>query len=171
VGAKVASTNKYAEAAVSELAEEFPAAFTLDPTLVRPLKLGIKDDIYARSGMSHRRVTAALKVYCNSVPYLTVCTEGAVRVDLTGARAGVVTATDAEHAMAARAKIGTKPTGKAASAPRGTQVPKPAMKTRRSPAPAIPSIETSNTGRVASGPRRLSLADLRKAAAARKVGR
>jgi sRNA-binding protein len=53
--------------AIAELAAAFPAAFTLDPTLVRPVKLGIKDDIYARSAVSRRRITAALRSYCNSV--------------------------------------------------------------------------------------------------------
>jgi sRNA-binding protein len=30
---------------IKELATAFPAAFTLDPKLVRPLKLGIRDDL------------------------------------------------------------------------------------------------------------------------------
>jgi RNA chaperone ProQ/FINO-like protein len=33
------------KAAISELVAAFPAVFTLDPMLVRPLKLGIKDDL------------------------------------------------------------------------------------------------------------------------------
>jgi len=86
----MASTKKYAETAIAELVEAFPAAFALDPTRVRPLKLGIKDDIHACSGMSHRRVTAALKAYCDSLHYLASCTEGAVRVERTGAAAGVI---------------------------------------------------------------------------------
>jgi ProQ/FINO family len=54
------------ETAIAELAAAFPATFTLDPTLVRPVKLGIKDDIYAQSAVSRRRITAALRSYCNS---------------------------------------------------------------------------------------------------------
>jgi sRNA-binding protein len=59
-----------AETAIAELVVAFPAAFTLDPTLVRPLKLGIKDDIYAQSAISRRHIKAALRCYCNSVHYL-----------------------------------------------------------------------------------------------------
>jgi sRNA-binding protein len=80
----MARAENYAEAAIAELVAAFPDAFTLDPTLVRPLKLGIKDDLYARSSMSRRRITAALRAYCNSAQYLAVCKEGAVRVDQSG---------------------------------------------------------------------------------------
>jgi sRNA-binding protein len=67
----------------------FPAAFTLDRTLVRPVKLGIKDDLYGQCAISHRRITAALRSYCNSVHYLRASTEGAVRIDLAGDPAGI----------------------------------------------------------------------------------
>ena len=56
------------------------------------VKLGIKDDIYAQSAVSRRRITAALRSYCNSVHYLRASTEGAVRIGLTGEPAGTVTA-------------------------------------------------------------------------------
>jgi ProQ/FINO family len=36
-----------------------------------------------KSAVSRRRITAALRSYCNSVHYLRVSTEGAVRIDLT----------------------------------------------------------------------------------------
>ena len=52
------------ETIIAELVAAFPAAFTLDPTLVRPVKLGIKDGLYAQSPISHRRITAALRSYC-----------------------------------------------------------------------------------------------------------
>jgi hypothetical protein len=89
---------------IAELVAAFPAAFTPDPTLVRPLKLGIKDDLYAHSAISHRRITAALRSYCNSVHYLNASSEGAVRIDLTGAPEGAVTATEARHATECLAK-------------------------------------------------------------------
>ena len=56
-----------ADVTIAELAAAFPAAFTIDPTLVRPVKLGIKDDLFERSTISHRRVAAALRSYCNSL--------------------------------------------------------------------------------------------------------
>jgi hypothetical protein len=43
-----------------------PAAFTHDPTLVRPVKLGIKKDPFGQSAISHRRLTAAQRAYRNS---------------------------------------------------------------------------------------------------------
>jgi hypothetical protein len=58
------------ESIIAELAAAFPAAFALDLKLVRPLKLGIKDDLYGQSAISRRRVTAALRVYCKSMHYL-----------------------------------------------------------------------------------------------------
>jgi sRNA-binding protein len=70
--------------------------FALFPTLNRyktSLKLCIKDDIYAQSAISRRRIKSALRSYCNSVHYLRASTEGAVRIDLTGEPAGTVTAT------------------------------------------------------------------------------
>ena len=69
------------ETAIAELVAAFPAAFTLDPTLVRPLKLGIKDDIYAQTTISRRRIKSALRSYCNSVHYLTTSMEGAMRIN------------------------------------------------------------------------------------------
>jgi hypothetical protein len=45
----------------------------------------------AQSVVSHRRITAALRSYCNSLHYLKVSTECAVRVDLAGEPAGNVT--------------------------------------------------------------------------------
>ena len=115
------------ETAIAELAIAFPAAFALDPTLVRPFKLGIKDDIYAQSAISRRRITAALRSYCNSVHYLMASTEGAVRIDLTGEPAGTVTATEARHAterLAALAKVAAKRASKVASTSRAAQTPK-----------------------------------------------
>jgi ProP effector len=103
---------------IAELVVAFPAAFTLDPTLVRPVKLGIKDGLYAQSAISHRRITAALRSHCNGVHYLRASTEGAVRIDLTGEPAGTVTATEARHAtegLVALAKAAAKRASKVAS--------------------------------------------------------
>jgi sRNA-binding protein len=116
-----------AEGTIAELVTAFPTAFTLDPTLVRPLKLGIKDDLFAQCGISHRRITAALRLYCNGASYLAATTEGAVRVDLAGEPAGIVTGAEAAHAMealAVLAKIAAKRAGKAAGAPKDASAPK-----------------------------------------------
>jgi ProP effector len=164
------------ETAVAELAAALPAAFTLDPTLVRPVKLGIKDDVFARSDVSHRRVSAALRCYCNSVHYLRASTEGAVRINLTGEPAGTVTATEARHAterLAALGKAAAK-SAKVAGGSRGPRTPKGAG-TESSRAATFPRRpKAGNTLAVeptASGPKRLSLSDLKQAAAARKAMR
>jgi ProP effector len=159
----------------------FPAAFTLDPTLVRPVKLGIKDGLYAQSPISHRRITAALRSYCNGVHYLRASTEGAVRIDLTGEPAGTVTATEARHAtegLAALAKAAAKRASKVAIASMSTQTPKGAATGKLSPwaAPAAPKASDIGKRTFAAEPatpgqKRLSLDDLKRAAAARKAMR
>jgi sRNA-binding protein len=169
------------EITIAELVAAFPAAFTLDRTLVRPVKLGIKDDLYGQSAISHRRITAALRFYCNSVHYLSASTEGAVRIDLTGEPAGTVTATQARHAtegLAALAKIAAKRASKVASATMSTQTPKGTGTGKLSSrvATAVPkgsdiSNRTLATESPTPGHKRLSLDDLKRAAAARKATR
>jgi ProP effector len=167
------------KAAISELVTAFPAAFTLDPMLVRPFKLGIKDDLYLQSDISHRRITAALRAYCNSVHYLKATTEGAVRIDLAGVAAGTVTATEAHHAkegFAALPKARTKGTSKIARSPTGLKAPKTGRTDRQSrplnsAAPKSGEISKSAppTASATPGPKRLSLSDLRRAAVTRKA--
>jgi sRNA-binding protein len=165
------------ETAIAELVVAYPATFTLDPTLVRPVKLGVKDDIYAQSAISRRRITAALRSYCNSVHYLGASTEGAIRIDLTGEPAGTVTATEARHAterlLAVLAKVAAKRAGKVASASKnaktpGTGKPSPRAATAAPKASDI-SKRTLPAEPATSGQKRLSLGDLKRAAAARKA--
>jgi ProP effector len=173
----MANAKHNVEGTIKELATAFPAVFTLDPALVRPLKLGIKDDLFAQSVISHRRIAAALRSYCSGVNYLTACTEGAVRVDLAGEPAGSVTGVEAEHAVQAitlLSKISAKRARKTASAPMDT---KPPEANKRLTAAAVPEqskiISKGEPTTVVEEPgrRRLSLNDLRKAAAVRKSGR
>jgi sRNA-binding protein len=157
-----------AETAIAELVAAFPAAFTLDPTLVRPVKLGIKDDIYAQSAISRRRIKAALRSYCNSVHYLRASTEGAMRIDLIGEPAGTVTATEVAKVVAKRAD-------KVASASRGAQTPrgagpgKPSRAATAAPKASDISKRTLPAEPATPGQKRLSLGDLKRAAAARKA--
>ena len=167
------------ETVIAELVVAFPAAFTLDPTLVRPVKLGIKDDIYAQSAISRRRITAALRSYCNSVHYLRASTEGAVRIDLTGEPAGTVTATEARHAterLSSLAKVAAKRASKVASASSGAQTPRGTGTESPRAATAAPKATDIRKGTLATEPttlgqKRLSLGDLKRAAAARKARR
>jgi hypothetical protein len=138
------------EATIAELVAAFPATFTLEPSQVRPLKLGIRDELFTQSAISHRRITAALRAYCNSVHYLKANTEGAVRLDLAGESAGIVTSVEAEFAsgrLTKLAKTVDKPSGKA------------------------PNGDCPGPAHVPTGPKRLSLGDLKRAAAARRASR
>jgi ProP effector len=87
------------DATIAKLVTAFPAAFTYDPVRVQPLKPGLKDDLYARSDILHRRITAALRSYCKSVNYLAALKQGAARVDLTGQPTGNITEAQAKHAV------------------------------------------------------------------------
>jgi sRNA-binding protein len=163
------------EAAISELVAAFPASFMFDPTLVRPVKLGIRDDLCAQSAISRRRISAALRSYCHSVPYLRASTEGAVRVDLAGVPAGTVTPTEAHHAreaLAALAKTSTKSAGKIVSAHSGPKAPVGVTMRQMSRPTAAPkgSESTNRTSEVAAQRHKgLSLGDLKRAAATRKA--
>jgi sRNA-binding protein len=162
--------------AIAELVVAFPVAFTLDPTLVRPVKLGIRNDIYAQSAISRRHIKAALRSYCNSVPYLRTSTEGAMRIDLTGEPAGTVTATEARHAterLAVLAKVAAKRAGKVASASKGAKTPGTGKPSPRAATAAPKASDISKRTLPAEpatpGQKRLSLGDLKRAAAARKA--
>ena len=168
-----------AETAIAELVVAFPAAFTLDPTLVRPLKLGIKNDIYAQTAISRRSIKSALRSYCNSVHYLTTSMEGAMRINLTGEPAGTVTATEARYAterLAVLAEVTAKRASKVASTSTGAQTSRGSgTESRRTatPTPKVTNISnrTLATEPTPPGPKRLSLSDLKRAAAARKAMR
>jgi ProP effector len=125
---------------IAILAERFPAAFIVYARRRKPLKLGIFDDLLAATAGSipPDALKAALQRYTRHFGYLP----GATRIDLDGKPAGTVTAEEAawaaEHAAKQHRRL---------QAPQAGQVHAPA------PAPAL---------------KRLSLADLRAAAAARR---
>jgi sRNA-binding protein len=147
------------EQVVRDLVAAFPAAFSAEPRHVRPLAIGIRQQIYARCSFSHshRSVGDALRRYTKCAAYLATIIEGAVRVDLDGASSGNVTAMEAAHA----AERITRPSVAAGK-------PKAAIKPN-APAKANISQTPANRDDAKPGPRRLSLADLRQAAAARRA--
>jgi ProP effector len=126
------------------LAERFPACFAVNPSYRRPLKLGIHVDILAQlsNTIEPRDLSAALRIYTANVKYLKALVTGADRVDLNGMPAGMVTA---EHADIAKTQY---------------------TRRRRAFAPVKPAEPPKL---VAAAPRRISLADLRMAAQARRV--
>jgi sRNA-binding protein len=64
---------------IGVLAERFPAAFAVNPSYRRPLKLGIHVDILAELGdtIAPRSLSDALHIYTANTWYLKACVEGA----------------------------------------------------------------------------------------------
>jgi ProP effector len=93
------------QAAIHWLIDQFPNAFFQKSHLVRPLKLGVLDDIfeiYARLDeppFSKKLLREALNYYTSSKAYLMSQKLDAVRVDLFGQPIGVVNAEQANYAQ------------------------------------------------------------------------
>ncbi len=155
------------EQVIGDLLAAFPLAFSTEPRDIKPLAIGIRQQIFARCSFSHshRIVGDALWRYTKCAAYLRTIIEGAVRVDLDGATSGNVTAMEAAHAAERIAhtaeQIMARP-AVAAGKPKDTIKPN---------TPATANISQSPPNRYAAkpGPRRLGLADLRQAAAARRA--
>jgi ProP effector len=112
------------------------------------------------------------------VQYLKASAEGAVRVDLAGEPAGTVTAGEAHHARGELVRLAKalKGTSKNASSPAGPNIAKGVRVERTSRPPNSPTRKTSEnsnhvptTAAATSAQKRLSLSDLKQAAAARKA--
>src|SRR5437879_4929980 len=89
------------------LAERFPQAFVLKGPR-RPLKIGIDRDLaVAATGLVSTAIKQALRYYVASSSYQLALAQGHERVDLAGARAGIVSV---EVAATASAKVGDDPT-------------------------------------------------------------
>ena len=133
-------------AAIALLAETFPKCFSVYEGRRCPLKLGIHLDIQAAldSAITPTELHRALGFYCSNAAYLGALRNGAPRIDLNGEPAGVVRADEEAHARETLAKIRAKQKARAAAAKGQAQAQSP---------PAT---------------KRLSLADLKAAAVARK---
>ena len=130
------------QAVVELLTEKWPTVFSVYENRRRPLKIGIHHEILAAldGAVTPAELSLALRYYvCNRV-YRSRLVAGAVRIGLDGTPAGVVTP---EQIPAA---------------------PAPALPSPPAPAPVPPSPAPPP-----SPPRRLSLADLREAAARRRA--
>lgn len=94
---KAKSKNRAANmAALQQLSEAYPKTF--DRRNVRPLKIGIQDDLIADEKLAKNKIKRALASYVRSINYLRSLQEGAERVDIQGESAGTVTAEEAAHA-------------------------------------------------------------------------
>jgi ProP effector len=135
-----------AAAVITLLAERYPKCFSVYEGRRRPLKLKIHLDIQAGldGAITPAELHKALGIYCSNQAYLSNTRTGAWRLDLDGKPAGTVTADEETHAKATLAGIKAKK-ARTATAKAAAQ-------------PAIPQP-----------PGRLSLADLKAAALARKT--
>jgi sRNA-binding protein len=140
------SHNQAVTAAIALLAETFPRCFSVYEGRRRPLKIGIHKDILAAvdGALTLPELSKALGAYCSNHVYLGHTRKGAWRLDLDGKPAGTVTADEEAHAKATLVGIRAKKEARAATAPAAAQ-------------PATPQP-----------PKRLSLADLKAAALARR---
>lgn len=89
------------------LAEKFPLCFTVEGQ-VKPLKVGLFQELAQATSddekVSKTLLRQALRSYTMGWRYLAACTTDAVRVGLNGEPAGIVDATQAEHAAQALAE-------------------------------------------------------------------
>jgi sRNA-binding protein len=198
----MATSKTEAAEIIAELTRRYPNAFSADPTRVRPLAVGLKDVLLQQCTRSPKHLENAMRRYTGSAGYLNATIEGAVRVDLDGQDAGVVTVHQAEYAKRRLAKMAARLAAKpAVPATQVTQVhtthaqaAKPprvvvAEFSRPSRVPAAnfmrpsrvavtnvkdkvfvrPTVSESSPSAPTNGPRRLGLADLKQAAAARRT--
>jgi sRNA-binding protein len=130
------------------LRQKFPSAFArLNAHKRRPLKVGIHQDIVvAFPDLDPVEIGRALRFYCSDLRYHRACIDGADRIDLDGNVNGTVTAAEVENAKRLIAGIEARIEAK--------RVPHKAKA-----APGAPPLPP---------PKRLSLADVRAAAAARR---
>ncbi|WP_421863905.1 ProQ/FINO family protein [Motiliproteus sp.] len=84
------------QAAVAQISELYPETFNREA--VKPLKIGIQEDLLADAKLSKGKIKRALASYVRSPLYYKSLVAGADRVDLAGEAAGKVTEQEAEHA-------------------------------------------------------------------------
>jgi ProP effector len=135
--------DKNIQAVLELLAETWPAAFSIYEDRRRPLKIGIHHEILAALGgaITAIELRAALGCYVANPVYRARLIAGAARIGLDGQPAGLVTP---------------------------EQIPPPAPTPPAPPSPPSPSPPSSPPSPSPSPPRRISLADLRAAAARRR---
>lgn len=109
--------------AIHWLVEQFPAAFFSKNKQIKPLKLGIFEDIldfYERLDhppLSKKSLREALNYYSSSKAYLSCQTEGKNRVDLFGYEAEPVTKEQAAYAQKQLNERFTRKTAQAEKTP------------------------------------------------------
>ena len=94
---KAKSKNRAANmAALQQLMDAYPKTF--DRTNVRPLKIGIQEDLVADEKVAKNKIKRALASYVRSLNYYRSLREGAERIDINGEAAGTVTKEESDYA-------------------------------------------------------------------------
>lgn len=86
---------------IGRLQKHFPAAFPKKPDPKVPLKLGVSDDLCARSkqlGLTEDEIKLAVATWCKGTRYWNVMLKDAPRLALDGTPDGVVTEAESAHA-------------------------------------------------------------------------
>jgi sRNA-binding protein len=151
-------------AIIAELARLYPRAFFTDPSRMRPLTIGVKEMLLCEWKDAPDALGVALRYYTGGTSYLKVMIAGASRVDLQGRKAGLVTA---RHAKMARRRLAENDQAPS----RGAAVSDVARPLAAINNPAFPAGASAMPGLSAApaGSHRLGLADLKRAAAARRA--
>lgn len=146
-----------AEAAIALLVELFPRAFVIYEQRRQPLKIGIYDDIIAKTNgaIAPSELGLAMRLYCRNTGYLQAVARAAARVDLDGNPVGAVSAEQSAQA-AAELKIRAQR--------RNKQRQQKADAAKPTPTPVTPCAI------VEPEPKRLGLSDLRRAGQLRRSG-
>ena len=84
------------QAALALLIELYPQAFSR--TNIRPLKIGIQDDLIADEKVAKNKIKRALASYVRAPNYFRGMKLDVDRIDLAGQSAGKVTESEAEYA-------------------------------------------------------------------------
>ncbi|MGB1239939.1 MAG: ProQ/FINO family protein [Pseudomonadales bacterium] len=84
------------QAALSLLIETYPNTFSR--TNIRPLKIGIQDDLIADEKVAKNKIKRALASYVRAPNYFRGMKLDADRIDLNGEASGKVTQAEAEYA-------------------------------------------------------------------------
>ncbi len=154
-----------AKAAIAALSELFPAAFVgekWEPH--KPLKVGIRADLIATELLTPSECSHALRAYTGRLQYQKALAAGGPRFGLDGNPTGEVTSDEVELAVAAVARVEAKRKQKAAHKAARERSADQQRASRTPPPPAPPPTPLSDS----TTPRRDGLADLKRAAAARK---
>jgi sRNA-binding protein len=169
-----------ARAAIALLSELYPRAFFVHEAKRRPLKINIDTDIIntVNGAIKPHELVAALRSYCNNPVDLSHMRPGAVRINLDGNPAGIVTAEAAKVAADNwRRGCSRRPRAGRRRAGRRPILRRPILRHREripvgivTEGTAPPCGETAVSATERSGPRRLTLSDLKEFALRRQVG-